>query len=92
LFVPSLKGDRQILLQFVSDQRVVFTRLINIHVLSDKTFNVTITPEVVPSGKNFNLEVEVKDAQTNIEVDKQVTVSVKDRFKKDLISNVLVVL
>ena len=89
-FVPSLKGDRQILLQYVSDQRIVFTRLINIHVLSDKTFKVEITPEVIPSGKNFNLELEIKDEQTGIEVDKQVTVSVKDRFKKDLISNVLV--
>ncbi len=89
-FIPNLKGDRQLLLNFVSDQRIVFTRLINIHVLSDKTFDVKITPEVIPSGKNFNLELEVKDAQTGIEVDKPVTVSVKDRFKRDLISNVLV--
>ncbi|HOZ35779.1 MAG TPA: hypothetical protein PLK55_02245, partial [archaeon] len=86
-FIPVLKGDRIFDLTFVSDQRVIFTKQVAIHVLSDKTFIVKITPNVIPSGKNFNLQVEVKDAITNIEVDKQVNVRVKDRFKRDLLAN-----
>ncbi|MFA5745844.1 MAG: hypothetical protein WC932_03205 [archaeon] len=86
-FVPILKGDRQFVLTFISDQRVIFTKLIVIHVLSDKTFTVKITPEVVPSGKNFNLQVEVKDTTSGIEVEGPVTVRVKDRFKRDLLAS-----
>lgn len=86
-FIPILKGDRIFSLTFISDQKVIFTKQVAIHVLSDKTFAVKITPKTIPSGKNFNLQVEVKDAITNIEVDKKVFVKVKDRFKKDLLAN-----
>ncbi len=86
-FVPVLKGDRQFVISFVSDQQVIFTKLVVIQVLSDKTFTVKVTPDVIPSGKNFNLQVEVKDSKTGIEVENPVTVRVKDRFKRDLLAN-----
>lgn len=86
-FTPILKGDRIFSLTFISDQKIIFTKQVAIHVLSDKTFAVKIKPKTIPSGKNFNLQVEVKDAATNIEVDKVVHVKVKDRFKKDLLAN-----
>lgn len=86
-FTPVLKGDRIFNLIFISDQKIIFTKQVAIHVISDKTFAVKITPKTIPSGKNFNLQVEVKDATTNIEVDKVVHVKVKDRFKKDLLAN-----
>jgi len=89
-FRPILKGDRQIKLEMVSDQKVVFSKNITIHSLSDKTFLVDITPKVIPSGKNFNLELEVKDATKQIEVNQEVTVTVKDRFKNTIAGPVTV--
>ncbi len=89
-FRPILKGDRQIKLELVSDQKVVFSRYITIHALSDKTFLVDITPKVIPSGKNFSLQLEIKDATKQIEVDQEVTVNVKDRFKRTIAGPVTV--
>jgi hypothetical protein len=68
----------------------VFSRYITIHALSDKTFLVDITPKVIPSGKNFSLQLEIKDATKQIEVDQEVTVNVKDRFKRTIAGPVTV--
>ncbi len=78
-FSTELMGDRHIVLKFISDQKILFVQDLIITVNSNKEFEVSITPEIIPSGKIFNILVEARDSLTNIEVEDSYVV-VKDRF------------
>ncbi len=80
IFTPKLKGTRNLSIKFISDQRVRFINQLFIDVASDKTLIVTADPQVIPSGKNFNLLVKQKDSKSSVPV-KDATVTIKDRFK-----------
>ncbi|MFH0906475.1 MAG: hypothetical protein V1824_04015 [archaeon] len=81
-FVPILAGDRHLNLSFVSDDSIVYTKDIVLNVSSDKTFDVIVTPEVVPAAKSFSLKVEVKDMSDNTEVI-GAKVMIKNKYKTD---------
>ncbi len=79
-FMPKLKGTRNLSIKFISDQKIKFVNQLFIDVSSDKTFKVTVDPQIIPSGKNFNLLIKEKDASTLLPV-RDATVTIKDKFK-----------
>ncbi len=80
------KGETKLTIEFISDQQIVFTRTINIVVLSDNTFNVDVEPTILPAYKEYMvLEVEANDSKTDLPIIEDVYVSVKDRFKRDVV-------
>ena len=89
-FSPVLKGDRHLLLNFISDQQVIFSKNIIIHVLSDKTLEVEITPQVIPAYKdNLNIQLDVKDSQSSYPVyfsnnDDKVMAILKDKYLQNI--------
>ncbi len=80
VFTPKLKGTRNLSIRFISDQRTRFVNQLFIEVASEKTFEVSVEPQIIPSGKNFDLVVKAKDFQTKLPV-KDTTVTIKDKFK-----------
>jgi len=78
-FSTELLGDRHIVIKFISDQRILFVQDLVVTVTSNKEFKVDVTPEVIPSGKTFSLQIEARDSLTNVEVDDSYVV-IKDRF------------
>jgi hypothetical protein len=89
IFRPKLKGTRNLSIRFISDQRIRYTNQLFLEVSSDKEFNVTVDPKIIPAGKNFNLIVNAKDSVSNLPV-KDTTVTIKDRFKDVIRDNVLI--
>jgi len=84
-FTTELTGDRHIVIKLISDQQVQFVNDLIIDVSSDKTFKVEVTPNVIPAGKTFNLQIDVTDMDTGVEVEDSYIV-VKDRFLDNLVS------
>gem|GEM_PF-2704772 len=78
-FDTMLIGTRHLLLNFVSDQEVEFVNDLAMSVQSDKKFKIEITPNVIPSGKTFNIQVKARDESTDLQVDDAI-VTVKDRY------------
>lgn len=84
-FKPILKGERHLQINFISDQQIIFSKNIIIHVLSDKTFDVDISPDLLPAYKpNLNLEVEVKDSDSGFAINDDVYVSLKDKYLNEI--------
>ncbi len=73
-------------LQIVSDYRVVFEKNITINIAAPKELSVSVTPAKYPSGIPIDLEVLVKDAASNLEIDDAV-VKLLDRHKNILVTS-----
>jgi nitrate reductase NapAB chaperone NapD/uncharacterized protein YqgV (UPF0045/DUF77 family) len=80
IFMPKLKGTRELSIKFISDQKIKFINQLFIDVLSDKTFEVEIEPSIIPSAKSFSLVINAVDSKTKIPVENR-TITIKDKFK-----------
>ena len=80
IFMPKLKGTRELSIKFISDQKIKFINQLFIDVLSDKTFEVEIEPSIIPSAKSFSLVINAVDSKTKIPVENR-TITIKNKFK-----------
>jgi len=80
IFMPKLKGTRELSIKFISDQKIKFRNNLLLSVSSDKVFDVDVKPSVIPAGKNFSLVINAKDSVTSVPVD-DTTITIKDKFK-----------
>ena len=78
-FTPEQTGLGQILLEVRSAQRIRFTKTLALSIASDKEMNVTIIPDMLPSGIENSITITAKNEKTNAEIDNAMA-KVKDRF------------
>ncbi|HLC36079.1 MAG TPA: hypothetical protein VJK05_00545, partial [archaeon] len=72
-------GSGSFSIQLISDNRIVFEKIISINSQAINNLKVEVQPSTLSSGIENKLILKVRDEQTNLEIEKAV-LTVKDRF------------